>query len=516
MTDRRYGTFKYGSGTLYGPSDLRDALAYGVEFDWDDDKMFDGSNEAAHMVGWSLFRGRRSPFKSNGSGYETIQTGTLNIVMDNADGRYNSMNTASPLYGQVVPGREVRFRVRDLATGTIYPQMVGTLSNPEPSGYGSKPRMNFKVEDGWRFLRSYEASVNLQQSVTPDSAVSQILDNVGWPDRWGTNLDVLADTIPYWWASGKNKAGSEIEDVVNSFLSYFFIDNEGKARLISRTNVSSSVCDYYEEQLLKDIGNPQPWENQFNVTKVTIHPRNAASVGTIYQLLGNVPPVQPGAANKLVMFLNYSYNNVQGPAKNVITPVATTDYLMNSQANGLGTNKTANCSVVFTDLGSRGLIEITNNDASTVYITLLKVRGEAIYAVDSADVTYPTDLSTVSQKHQFTLDLNWQQDINNAISFAGVLGPWLSTNHPFPIIRIDNRPALQYGVDLFDVVTLDSPYLGIGGNAFRIGGIQHKTVGPENCQRVLTDLYLEPYIAADDFWTWDTSSDFGVTTIFGY
>lgn len=512
----RWGTFKWGDGTKWGASDSTPTLAYGVQFDWDGDFLFDGSSDANYMVGWSMFRGRRNPFKADGSGYETIQTGTLTLEMNNNDGRYNSMNAASPLYGEAVPGREMKFSVRDMNTGTIYPVMRGTVKDIVPSGAFGKKRVSIPIEDGWRFLRSYEASVSLQQAVTPDSAVDQILDAVGWPARYGRDLDALADTIPYWWASGSKKAASEIEDVVNSFLSYFYINNVGKARLISRTNVSASVTDYYEDEILKDIGNPQPWENQYNVVRITIHPRNAASAGTVYQLLGNTPAIQPGAANKLVMFLNYSYNGVSGPAKNVVSPVATTDYLMNSQADGLGTNKTASCSVSFTDLGNRGLIEITNNDASTVYVTLLKVRGEAIYAVDSADVTYPTDLTTVLQKHQFTLDLTWQQDINNAVSFAGVLGPWIGANHPFPIVRIDNRPELQYSVDLFDVVTLDSPYYGIGGNAFRVGGISHKTQGPETCQRVITELYLEPYIAADDFWVWDTSSAFGETTVFGY
>jgi hypothetical protein len=517
MVDRRYGVNKYGDGKLYGPSDTRQALAWDVSIDWDDDDIFD-ANEADRLTHVKTTRGRSELLEPVGEGFQTIPTGKAMVTLRNQDGRFDGWNSVGALYPNVDTGKDIRIRVRDLnVSDTIYPLFRGTITDIVPVGYGEDAQVIIHASDGLEFLRNYEARVAMQQGITPADAIGRALDSVNWPSKWGRSLGVSIETIPYWWASGNKKAMSEIQDLAISFLGYFFADALGQAKFISRSSVTDSVADYPQEYLLKDIDNPQPFNIRRNVTRLKVHPRTQAATGVIWQLLGNTPSVLTGAANALTLFANYTYSNVPAPAINVISPVATTDFLINSQSDGGGTNLTASCTVTLTDFGDTAKLVITNNSGSTGYITFLRIRGDAIHEPNVSDITYPSDLSTLPNPRELLLDLLWQQDINVAVDIANVLGPFYAGRHPMPKVKIDDRPSLQYAADLFDIVTVDLDYLGLSGESFRVGAIEHETDPQfENCQKVQTRVSLEPYVSADDYMQWDTASLWDTETVFGY
>jgi hypothetical protein len=514
MTDRRYGVNKYGDGALYGPSSTRDALAWDVSIDWDGDGLLE-TNDADRLVGVSVNRGRTRLLGNAGSGFEAISTGTCVLTFRNHDGRFDGWNESSPLYPNVGYGKELRVRVRDLNTGTIHPLFFGVITDIVPSGYGVDAEVSIHASDGFEYLRNSKAGVAIQTSITPDGAMDKILDSVLWPPRWGRSLESSVQTMPYWWASGNKQALSELEDIALSFLGYFFIDVYGRARYLARTNVSSSVMDFEQGELLKDIGNPQPYEIRRNITRLKVHPRIAANTGVIWELAGNTPSV--GAGDTLTMFANYTYSSAPTPAINVVSPVATTDFLVNTVADGSGTNLTASCTVALSDFGDTARLVITNNSGSTGYITFLQVRGKSLYEPNVTDVTYPTDTSSFSNPRELLFDLPWQQDINTAIDLANVLGPHYAGMHPIPNIKLSDRAALQFPIELFDIVTLSVPKIGLTGNSFRVGGIEHSTNGSyKNCQSVQTRFYLEPYITSDNYMQWDTKSVWDTSTIFGW
>jgi hypothetical protein len=94
------------------------------------------------------------------------------------------------------------------------------------------------------------------------------------------------------------------------------------------------------------------------------------------------------------------------------------------------------------------------------------------------------------------------------IDLCNIFGPFLDASHPFPVIEVESRFDQQFGLDLFDVVTMTSEKLGVTGVAFRIGGLEHRALD-EGCQRIKTTFYLEPYVAGGSFGnfplTWGTS-----------
>lgn len=511
MTDRRYGKNKYGDGKLYGTSDvIAERLAWDVSVDWDGDGSYE-SQEATRMTKFSMRRGRNRLVRPNGQGFESIPSGEAVISLLNWDSRYDGWNSASPIYPNVIYGREVRIRVKDLETATIYPIIMGRIVDIRPSGYGDNPTVDLVINDTLEFLRNASSRVGVQESITSSDAIGKVLDSVLWPTRWGRSIDTSSDIIRYWWATGDGNAMTELEKLSSSFLGYFFIDRSGQAKFVNRTTLTSAIADFDQSRLLRDIGNPQPYEIRRDVTRLVVYPRVQAATGTIWQLSGNIPSIQNGQT--LVLFANYTYNDLAVPAINVVSPVANTDWTINTQSNGAGTNLTGSCTITFTDLGASAKIEITNNSGSNGFITLLKIRGDAIYQPNVAEITYPS--SPPDNARELVLDLVWQQDVNIAVDTSQVMGPFFASLHPTPNVKVEKRPSLQFLPELFDIVSVNIPKIGLTGYVFRVGGIEHETI-VENCQSVRSRFFLEPYASGADFWRWDEASVFDTETIFGW
>lgn len=109
----RYGTFKY-STEKYGKTTtgIPNNILYSFHVDWDGDGSYDGNyNEALRVLSWSVDRGRDSVINPSGDGFTPYGIGTMRVTLDNKDGRYDSWNSASPLYGTSAPGKKAQFRV---------------------------------------------------------------------------------------------------------------------------------------------------------------------------------------------------------------------------------------------------------------------------------------------------------------------------------------------------------------------------------------------------------------------
>lgn len=513
MSNARYHQQTYGSPLVYGTGGASGLLAWGIEIDWNNDGVFDGTNEAFRMIAFESFRGRKKLLKKAGSGFEIITPAKFAITLKNGDGRYDDMNTASPLYPYIQNGVDVKITVVYQATGIQHKVIYGIVDDITPS-YSSARTVKITCTDTTAYLTKNTARVAVSANVRPETAIGSVLDYMNWPTRWGRSIDVSSDLISFYWANGNKQALTEIQDLSQSFFGYFFADNEGRARFIKRTASGASVVDFTQDQLLKDLGNAALYDNYRNVTRMKIHPRLLSTLTTIYQLLGNKPIIHPGTINKEEIWGNYSYNNSPSPASNVVAPVANTDYTFNSLEDGTGVDYTASVTVSFSDFGDTCKFIITSSAAVDVYCTKLQVRGQALYEQNTSDVTYPTDVSSVTNQRELKIDLLWLQDINVARDLANIIGYFVSTKNPTPVIVVESRPDIQFTPDLFDIITLTAAKIGINGSSFRISGIEHKTL-IDTCQAVRTIFYLEPYISGNSFWTWPIL-DFGTDTIFGW
>lgn len=502
----RYGTFKYGSAK-YGAS-VNPNLLWALEVDWDDDGVFDGSNDAVRVTGLRSERGDQYFISGDGRGFESHSIGNAIITLDNYDGRYDPYNATGPLYGKLLPGLLVRLWVRNGIGGTDYPIIAGVLQDIKP--YGRMGTVDLVLEDGWRWLSDRDVSVSLQADVYADDAIGAIADAANYP--WSYELDSGPELIKWWWTTGK-KAKAEIEDVANSGIGTVFIAADGKLKYYSRQRSTDPQITIHEGEILKDVVIPQPWEFQRNIVKLSVNPRVTQSSQVLWTLYDK-PLISP--TDTVTIWAPFSYGGVRVPATDVITPEITTDYTANASVDGSGDDKTAQVSVSITVFAETAKIEYTNNDAATVYLTFAQLRGKPINAPSMSQIIKE---GTGAAKRPRVLELNlpWQQDYNTGVNIAEYLLDFLQGIQFFPTILIENRPEIQFGLDLHDVVSLKLDEWGVDAN-FRIGKITHKFLSATG-QHVQTEMRLFPvYIPpVPNYWYLGTAglSELGATTYLG-
>lgn len=514
MTYAVYGNtaYKYGNvNRLYGIGS-ETVVRWGVDIDWDGDGFYDGTNDGVYAVGFKCRRGRQNYLNidSDGraDGFEPIRVGTATLTLDNSTRRYDPYNTSSPLYPYVLPGRYIR--IRALYNGVIYDVFHGKTRNIMSIDNDKEQLVKIEIEDGLRLLQSSDTSVAIQQSIDIDDAIQRILTDISWPTIWGTYLEDASDVLSYWWA--EDKAATEIRKLSDAELGNFFVAANGNATFYSRHHTQVAVLTLSSSDFLKSIDVPQPLEVIRNTVKIYAHPRVLRSTSALWTLQDK--PLIAANGGTLTVWATYAYGNNPVPAINVVSPAATTDYTMNTADDGLGTNLTSSFSVSFTDFGKTGKIIITNNHATLAgYVTLLKVRGDAIDAPDpSLLIQEDTTSQTKYGKALLSLDNDWFQNTSLANDFTRWLISYMPNPQKFLTVRLEGRPDIQFTPDLFSLINVTVSRLSISGVNYRVAGIEHEW-NIENGQATETTWILEPNPDLSTYWQFTTT--IGVTSKFG-
>lgn len=171
-------------------------------------------------------------------------------------------------------------------------------------------------------------------------------------------------------------------------------------------------------------------------------------------------------------------------AQDMITPVITTDYLVNTKKDGTGTNISSDLVLTSTPYGTEGFThQVTNNNASGGYITKYNYRGTGIYifnqiqhvANNAASITeFEAEDETLNQKYKNDLysgtvfsesivdERNQPRTVLNSITFCANKSP-------------ENMMAFLYSdVGSLHYISLDDE--GLSGNYY-IQGVEYKIRG---------------------------------------
>lgn len=160
-----------------------------------------------------------------------------------------------------------------------------------------------------------------------------------------------------------------------------------------------------------------------NQITVTSYPRAYDASATVLYSLPSAISLAAGTTRTLVAnFTDPNNKAVQVAGKTMESPAATTDYLMNSSAEGTATNLTANLSVSVTYGANAGSYALENTGTTDGYITKLQARGIGIYLYDPIEYVA---VGTASQAnlglHTLDVEMTYQDNPTQAERIGGFL-----------------------------------------------------------------------------------------------
>lgn len=156
------------------------------------------------------------------------RVGEAGFELNNADRLFSPEYTASPLYGLVIPGREVR--IQATLSGTTYTPFRGQLDDfTLKPGVGQRS-IDVTCLDGLSKLRGIPLTTPLYRGLRTGEALHVLLDAAGWPD-YARDIDAGATVMPLWWLDNTDAFDAALD----------LLDTEGPYALITMDNTGRIV-----------------------------------------------------------------------------------------------------------------------------------------------------------------------------------------------------------------------------------------------------------------------------------
>lgn len=359
-----------------------------VYVDWSDNGNFAQSYEdvsAYVLPGLSWSRGRSEINQDFGAGSATI-------TLRNGTGIFTPFNSSSPIYGQMIPGRQIK--VEAVHNSVTYPVIYGRLASISQSEDGAfEPTVTLTLEE--EFGRMSMSRYNSRESFLTGGSVDDILRIVLF-DYGGitlvTVLDVATQTIDTFW----NPPGGSYLDAAKSAAKqelggYYFIQRDGKHRFgnreaRSREPLHATWTGAYAHALSI---------SQADFIDEVVHKRAGLDVsGDTEAIFNDFPPgrqIAIGATDPKNTF----HGDYIASARNVVQPVAGLDYIANTLADGAGADVTNQVSVsAWKSYGGGFEITMDNASGAMAYLMLFQVRGQPIRQSDDRREISVTDPSS--------------------------------------------------------------------------------------------------------------------------
>lgn len=188
-----------------------------------------------------------------------------------------------------------------------------------------------------------------------------------------------------------------------------------------RRGGAGSVQLALDEDLLTALSVSHGRDDIANSVQVSIHPRRRDSSPTaVLFTLGSAIEVPRNTS--VVVDCQYRDPNQQAQRVggiDMVTPVATTDYLFNSAADGSGSVITSQLSVLATFGGSTARVTIANAGPADGFVTKLQLRGRGLYDFEPV-VTEARDAASIAAfgENPIGYDMPYQASTANALDTA--------------------------------------------------------------------------------------------------
>lgn len=352
----------------------------------------------------------------------------------------NAATNSGGLLGYYAPGHVncrsgfalgINVRLKIVYGGVTYYKFHGRLSHiqPIPGQYGS--RLTLCTVFDWmdEASRAKLKRVPIQVGKRADQILSTITTAmVRQPvsTTFGTGLDTYVFALDHSPEEGLSVL-TEFQRIALSEVGNIYIKGNttagGELVFESRTDragKNSNLATF--DNSMYEMGVSRTRDDIVSRLQVVTHPKRK-DAGNVVLFTLRDPNVSdnttislgPGESRTIVCPYTDPNNRVErigALSTSVVAPVATTDYLFNASADGLGANLTASLGVAATFGATAGFLTLTNNHATTTgFVTFLQFRGPGIY--DEQDVIAErtsTAAETAFGEQTLTYDMPYQSD----------------------------------------------------------------------------------------------------------
>lgn len=341
-------------------------------------------------------------------------TGSLSFRLNNAaDNSDELLGLYSPNNVNCLEGWRVGIPVRCVITyaGEDYIVFVGVIEAIQPlSGKYRERYVTVNCTD-WieEAANSKIRGLGIQINQRSSSVFSVVAGAVVKPPPGGFNVKPGGDIFEYALDSaheGEVNALSEFQRIAQSELGRIYVTRDGIATFEGRhhrPNVQDLFIEFTDEDFV-EVEAGRGRDEIINHMEVQVHPRrvDASPTTVLFELSGTKEIKRATEVAVTVLFRDPESRATRVGGLDMVQPVPVTDYLFNTQKDGLGANITAQLTVTVVYSANGGVATIRNNGPLDGFLTKLQCRGRGVY--DYETVLVKSDSEASKQKYGETGD----------------------------------------------------------------------------------------------------------------
>ncbi len=368
--------------------------------------------------------------------FEPPREGYAMFTLVNEDGRFSPQNSASPYYPNLVPGKALKLEAT--YSSSTYPLFKGRVTNFSINPQVGDRTVLLEAGDGMNKLVNTFITTSLYVATNARSLFTTLM-SASLVSSYSVDADI-ADAIPFAWF--QDQQVSRAMERITSFGNYsMYEDGAGTLRLRNRVwqQGASSVATYAADgtgfdRLEFDLSQ----ESVHNRIKVSGQPRaQRSAVGTVAWLQETVSIPASGHVGFFLDFIDTDDPNTRAPAINVVTPVKSVDWFLNTASGGGGADQTSTGSLQFTLFGESAVCSLFNGTGDTAYVTRFVIRGNSVQEQPALSSEFVSSSSqNVYGRREFALDNDFLSLQSYISGYAEYL---LST-------RKEPRPDVRFGL----------------------------------------------------------------------
>jgi hypothetical protein len=208
------------------------ATTFKVEIDWDHDGTW--TDETSRTRRCQIRNGFEQP------GDAVAATGRCTLMMDNTDQRFSPGYVSSPLYGNLLPRRQVRVSASDgVSTWTLFRGFIDAIQ-PDAGRWGGGECV-IECVDAVALLAQQRIGVVHEDTKAVDDAVSAVVAAAYTPPA--ASYSDNGDTLTHYgrsWQPEETTCLAALREIAEAVYGRFYVARDGTATYLSRDDRQNS------------------------------------------------------------------------------------------------------------------------------------------------------------------------------------------------------------------------------------------------------------------------------------